>query len=67
MIAITAILFVWFWVSCFIFKYLSNRNLELEKSVKKLNDLNNNLSQESLYHERMYKEMLDINFKLVKK
>lgn len=66
MLALTSVLFIWFWGSCFIFKYLSKRNLDLEILVKNLNDKNNEITIECIELEVSNKELLEANYKLVK-
>ena len=65
--ALTAVLFVWFWVSCYVFSYLSTKNVELEISIKKMNHDNNILSKENIELEASNRELLDANYKLTKK
>jgi cell division protein FtsB len=61
------VLFIWFWISCFIFKYLSDKIITLDKTVKRLDILNNELSNECIELEESNKELLNANYILTSK
>ena len=64
---LSAVLFGWFWASCYIFAVLDAKITQQDISIKKLNHDNNILSKENIELETSNKELLDANYKLIKK
>ena len=61
------VLFIWFWVSCFIFKFLSDKIILKDKLLKRICEKNNELSKECLDLEKSNEELIIANYKLTSK